>query len=132
MLLLPPDREPLLITGAGAICLALPRIHIAKRSQRGSSCIPRNCLGCSTDPFAHGFTLGDDKLGILGNESFHPNAAGHERLTELASAKWGATIARYATQAADAQGQRRRTTHAATLATITATPANRNGMSWSG
>ena len=40
----------------------------------------------------NGFTLGDDKLGIIGNESFHPNAAGHGALYSAASAQWGATL----------------------------------------
>ena len=47
---------------------------------------------CSSDPYVNGFTLGDDLIGVLGNESFHPNVSGHARLEQLAQAKWGATL----------------------------------------
>ncbi len=50
---------------------------------------------CSADPYVNGFTLGDDQLGILGNESFHPNAEGHARLEYLANLYWGTKLGRF-------------------------------------
>ena len=47
---------------------------------------------CSADPWVNGFTRGDDIGGVLGNESFHPNAAGHVAIEGAANAKWGATL----------------------------------------
>ncbi len=48
---------------------------------------------CSDDPYVNGFTLGDDQLfGIVGNESFHPNAEGHAALFHAAADQFGATL----------------------------------------
>ena len=48
---------------------------------------------CSSDPYVNGFTLGDDQLfGIVGNESFHPNAEGHAALFRAADDEFGATL----------------------------------------
>ena len=47
---------------------------------------------CSGDPYVNGFTLGDDQLGIVGNESFHPNSSGNAALFAGAAAKWGPTL----------------------------------------
>lgn len=33
---------------------------------------------CSDDPWAHGLTAGNDIVGVIGNESFHPTARGYE------------------------------------------------------
>ena len=50
---------------------------------------------CSADPYVNGFTLGDDQLGILGNESFHPNAEGHAQLEQLADLTWGDKLGQF-------------------------------------
>jgi hypothetical protein len=36
---------------------------------------------CSTDPWVNGLTGGDDILGLVGNESFHPRRAAHDAIT---------------------------------------------------
>ncbi len=48
---------------------------------------------CREDPYSHGLTLGNDKLGkggvgILGNESFHPTPIGQDRLAAMFEARF--------------------------------------------
>ncbi|WP_170179170.1 LamG-like jellyroll fold domain-containing protein [Solirubrobacter pauli] len=61
---------------------------------------------CTDSPYVHGFALGDDKIGLIGNESFHPNADGHGQLYGLTSAKWRDTLGDNPNEASPAPAKR--------------------------
>ena len=68
------------------------------RASTTTTCSTRSTSSTGTrsapaDPYVHGFTFGDDMLGMLGNESFHPNAVRPRRaLSARRTRKWGPTL----------------------------------------
>lgn len=56
---------------------------------------------CTSDPWINGLSWGDDKVGVLGNESFHPNAKAHAAIASNFFAHY-TTAPQYAKRSAEA------------------------------